>query len=108
MLCVKAHNSDGPEFSGHALMASCPPISDIHNNPEAHYPHQIPPNIQSSNLLTLLDMSSRLPLLGEITPVMAWAQIRRDPRFPQLNEKDTLDIMNELLPKVRCYGLVMP
>lgn len=101
-LMVRANDSDA-DVSGHALMASCPPESHIVNNPEEKYPHQMP-DITMPDLLKLLDLSNRLPLDSEITPVMAWAMILRDPRFFELSAKDFDDVKGDLLAKVRCYG----
>ena len=59
---------DGPTFSGHALMASCPPESHILNNPDLDWGQQtydLPP----SELNTLLNLSPKLSVTGELTPV---------------------------------------
>lgn len=103
MLCVRSQGSE-EEVSGHALMATCPPVAHIIHHPEVQYPHQISNEIPGGDLLKLLDLSARLPLAGEITPVMAWAYIFRDPRFRQLDEQDIFGINTDLLAKVRCYG----
>lgn len=103
MLCVKSQGSE-EDVSGHALMATCPPVNHLIERPEVQYPHQIPPDVPGGDLLKLLDLAARLPLDGEITPVMAWAYILRDYRFRQLNEWDIDGIKTELLAKVRCYG----
>lgn len=103
MLCVKSHESE-EEISGHALMATCPPNNHLIQHPDVRYPHQIPPEIPGGDLLKLLDLSARLPLDGEITPIMAWANIMRNPRFGELQETHVRGIMDSLMPKVRCYG----
>jgi hypothetical protein len=54
--------------------------------------------------MKLLDLSARLPLDGEITPIMAWAMILRDENFRALNADELAALKGELLPKVRCYG----
>jgi len=101
-LMVRAH--DNEEFvSGHALMATAPPDHHIVNHPEETYPHQMP-DVAMPDLMKLLDLSNRLPLDGEITPVMAWAMILQDPRFLELKKEDFDLMKGELLPKVRCYG----
>lgn len=105
MLCLQSQNSK-EEISGHALMATCPPVTHLVNHGEIQYPHQIPSEMPQGDLLKLLDLSARLPLEGEITPVMAWAYIMRDPRFGNLIERDFMNIMTDMLPKVRCYGYV--
>lgn len=105
MLCLQSQNSE-QEISGHALMATCPPVNHLVNHAEIQYPHQIPSDLPPGELLKLLDLSARLPLGGEITPVMAFAYIMRDPRFGELTERDFLNMMTVMLPKVRCYGYV--
>lgn len=102
MLCVRSQDSEA-DISGHALMATCPPESHLVERPEVQYPHKMP-DMQAGDLMKLLDLSNRLPLDGEITPVMAWAAILRDERFPMLAEKDFKLIKEDLLAKVRCYG----
>lgn len=104
MLCVKSHHGSEEDISGHAMMATCPTASHLNKSPHEPYPHQLPPHIEPGSLLKLLDLSARLPLTGEITPVMAWAHIMRDYRFGDLDVDDILVIMQELGPKVRCYG----
>ncbi|KAF2707793.1 hypothetical protein K504DRAFT_458278 [Pleomassaria siparia CBS 279.74] len=101
-LMVRAHDAD-ETVSGHALMASAPPESHIANHPKEQYPHQMP-DIAMPDLLKLLDLSNRLPLDGEITPIMAWAMILRDQRFHELTAEEVLLIKTDLLAKVRCYG----
>ncbi|KAF2426525.1 hypothetical protein EJ08DRAFT_721730 [Tothia fuscella] len=101
-LMIRSEDSDG-EFSGHALMATCPPVSHITTNPEEPYPHKMP-EIGMPDLLKLLDLSNRLPLDGEITPIMAWAGIRNHPRSKGLNKEDFEGLRDELLAKIRCYG----
>ncbi|KAF2467544.1 uncharacterized protein BDR25DRAFT_63524 [Lindgomyces ingoldianus] len=101
-LMVRANDSES-DVSGHALMASCPPESHIVNSPQEQYPHQMP-DIAMPDLLKLLDLSNRLPLDGEITPIMAWAMILQDHRFHELTTEDVVAIKNDLLAKVRCYG----
>lgn len=101
-LMVRAHDAD-ETVSGHALMASAPPESHIANNPQEQYPHQMP-DIQMPDLMKLLDLSSRLPLDGEITPIMAWVMVLQDQRFPELTKEDIALIKGDLHAKVRCYG----
>jgi len=57
--------------------------------------------------MKLLDLSQRLPLDGEITPIMAWTMIRGDARFGKLGKGDFEALKEALKPKVRCYGYVM-
>jgi hypothetical protein len=104
-LMVRAHDTE-ETISGHALMATAPPESHIANCPEEKYPHQMMPDITMPDLMKLLDLSNRLPLDGEITPIMAWAKIIQDECFPDLTKEEIGVIKIELLAKVRCYGSV--
>ncbi|KAI0016459.1 hypothetical protein F4780DRAFT_682365 [Xylariomycetidae sp. FL0641] len=103
------------EPCGHALMASCPPepFSDL----TAEIPFGIADNspagseepvktweLSKGDLATLLDLSTKLDLDGEITPVMAWGIILGHYRLTELTRDDILNIMEELKGKVRCYG----
>lgn len=101
-LMVRAHDAE-ELISGHALMATAPPDSHIAERPEEQYPHQMP-DIAMPDLMKLLDLSNRLPLDGEITPIMAWVKILQDENFKYLSKEEIEAIKNELLPKVRCYG----
>ncbi|KAB8356424.1 hypothetical protein FH972_024007 [Carpinus fangiana] len=83
MLCVNAQESEG-EISGHALMATCPPQSHLIERPDVAYQQKL----ESSDLLRLLDLSNRLPLDGEITPVMAWSKLFQHEDFHYLNAQD--------------------
>ncbi|ORY05677.1 hypothetical protein BCR34DRAFT_43418 [Clohesyomyces aquaticus] len=101
-LMIRANDNE-MDVCGHALMATCPPESHVLNSPDEQYPHQMP-DIAMPDLLKLLDLSNRLPLDGEITPIMAWAMILRDERFGELAKGDLEGVKNDLLAKVRCYG----
>jgi hypothetical protein len=98
---------------GHALMASCPPDPYPENHPEIPFGHsQLNGNGQKTwdlskpDLANLLDLSKRLNLEGEITPVMAWGMVLGHPRFSELTTEDFEKICQELGRKVRCYGYV--
>jgi hypothetical protein len=101
MLILRS-NDEEAEISGHALMASCPPESHIINNPQVPWVPQDPGN--TSNLGSLYDLSMRLNLDGEITPVMAWGLVLGHPRFNELIQEDFQLMKEELVGKVRCYG----
>jgi hypothetical protein len=62
--------------------------------------------LTKADLATLMDLSGRLNLDGEITPVMAWAAVRSHPRFFELGADDFARLCEELGGKVRCYGYV--
>jgi hypothetical protein len=121
-LVVRSHNSEGQDFkhplenpddrehdhmSGHAMMATCPPYSHVKNKPNEPYPYQMP-ELGAPDLTKLLDLSARLPLNsdGEITPIMAWGILFRDPRITFLTIADFQRIRDEIGAKVRCYGWV--
>ncbi len=105
----------GGEACGHALMASCPPepfpelTSDIpfgysnvkHGDIESG---QRTWELSKGDLATLLALSSKLNLDGEITPVMAWGMILAHPRLGELTLADFRTLTEELVSKVRCYG----
>lgn len=104
-------NKDDDEFehmSGHALMATAPPASHIFDKPKEMYPFQMPQDVSTGTLAKLLDLSNRLPIdrNGEITPIMAWTVILRDPRIQELDAVDLKKLKDNLLPKVTCYGCV--
>lgn len=98
-------------------MASCPPVpfKDI---PQAtpfagtdgtvikkeETPSQGTWQVTKADLSTLMDLSKRLDLDGEITPVMAWGMIMSHPQFAALSAADVQRIAEELGRKVRCYG----
>lgn len=102
-LMVRASESTADDICGHALMATCPPESHILEKPQEQYPHKVP-DISMPDLMKLLDLSNRLPLDGEITPIMAWAMILQDARFGELTEGDIKVMKEDLVGKVRCYG----
>lgn len=119
-LVVRSHNPDGQphhhpmeraddmEFdhmSGHALMATCPPMSHVMEKPGEPYPHQMP-DMSKSALMKLLESSAMLPGMegGEVTPVRAWMMIIQDERVHGFNQHDFELLTTDLLGKVRCYG----
>jgi len=113
----------GSEPCGHALMASCPPEPFPELTPDIPFGYS---NVSSSgsggrgaagvgsgqrtwelskgDLTTLLDLSKRLNLDGEITPVMAWGMVLAHPRLAELKTEDFGKMTDELGSKVRCYG----
>ncbi|KAG4430342.1 hypothetical protein IFR05_014178 [Cadophora sp. M221] len=111
-LVERASDPEG-EFCGHALMASCPPEPHPENTPDmpfGHGPTHLNGNAQKTwditkpDLANLLDLSKRLNLDGEITPVMAWGMVLGHPRFSELSTNDFQNMCLELGGKVRCYG----
>lgn len=55
-------------------------------------------------LAALLELSSRLDLDGEITPVMAWTMILSHPRSALLGKSEIELLRDELSGKIRCHG----
>ena len=114
----------GGEPCGHALMASCPPEPFPELTPDIPFGYsnvraaanegaggggavetgQRTWELSKGDLATLLDLSKRLNLDGEITPVMAWGMVLAHPRLAELNEEDFAQMAEELGSKVRCYG----
>jgi hypothetical protein len=117
-LVDRASEHDG-EPCGHALMATCPPDAYIEGDfaesiPFGHGLQNLPGgqqqktwDISKSDLANLLDLSKRLNLDGEITPVMAWGMILSHERFGELTVEDFRAITEELGAKTRCYGWVV-
>jgi hypothetical protein len=102
MLIQKSRNNE-LDFSGHVNMASCPPESHLIERPDVSYQSFLP-DMGMPDLMKLLELSNRLPLDGEITPVMAWSMILQHPRFVELNQQDFQTLRTDLAAKVRCYG----
>lgn len=115
----------GGEPCGHALMASCPPepFPELNSDIPFGYTNVRAPaagsdgsgagaveagqrtwELTKGDLATLLDLSKRLNLDGEITPVMAWGMVLGHPRLGELKAEDFLQIAGELKNKIRCYG----
>lgn len=120
-LMVRSHNPDNQPFhhplensddaehehmSGHALMATAPPGSHVMEKPAEKYPHQVPAELGTPDLAKLLDLSNRLPIdrEGEITPIMAWTLVLKEPRVAELTAVDLQALKAALSGKVTCYG----
>ncbi|KAI0896928.1 hypothetical protein F4806DRAFT_463456 [Annulohypoxylon nitens] len=119
-LLERAQDTSG-EACGHALMASCPPepfpeLSDeipfgyAHTHadkvcdPALNQSSQQTWELSKADLATLLDLSKKLDLDGEITPVMAWGMVLAHPRLADLKSEDFERLIDDLKGKVRCYG----
>ncbi|GJN72892.1 hypothetical protein PLICBS_006968 [Purpureocillium lilacinum] len=115
-LLDRANEVDG-DPCGHALMATCPPkpfenltpetpfgSTHTRDSPSGDVPAQGTWELSKADLSTLLDLSRRLKLDGEITPVMAWGMILNHPRFADFKPEDFQRLAEELGRKVRCYG----
>ena len=100
---TEADDEDMP-FSGHALMATCPPPSYIeHTSPEQTYPHKTY-DLPLANLSTLLNLSRQLVTDGQITPIMALQFLKNHELYTTLSRDDVKIIIETLNTKVRCYG----
>ena len=106
MMCVRSDNSE-TEVSGHAMMMSCPPPDHVHEHPDVVYPHKAP-ELPAPDLMRLYDLSQKLPLGGEITPVQALQLIRAHERYGELTTADFEVLKKDLREKSRCYGSVVP
>jgi hypothetical protein len=102
-MCVRSDTSEIPSPNGHALMISCPPYSHIDQHPEEPYPHKMP-DVPAADLTKLFDLSKKLDLDGELTPVMAWNLIKEHERFGELGVEDFERLGRDLKTKTRCYG----
>jgi hypothetical protein len=102
--------SGGPPC-GHAMMASCAPPEENQETPfntrwTAGEADMQTWDLSKGDLARLLDLSSKLELGGEVTPVMAWKMVTMDPRVAKLNQADFDALSSRLLERVRCYGYV--
>lgn len=100
---TEADDEDMP-FSGHALMATCPPPSYVANTtPQQPYPHKVY-DLPHANLTTLLNLSRQLVTEGQITPIMALQCLKSHDMYRNLSREDVRIIIETLNAKVRCYG----
>ncbi|PYH43876.1 protein flbB [Aspergillus saccharolyticus JOP 1030-1] len=100
---TEADDEDMP-FSGHALMATCPPPSYIATTTnEQTYPHKTY-DLPHVNLTTLLNLSRQLVTEGQITPIMALQCLKNHQLYGRLTRDDVRIIIETLNNKVRCYG----
>jgi len=96
---------DENEISGHALMATVPPVEHVmeHGMDEV-YPHKMP-ELPKPDLVRMFNICAALPGLNdEVTPVMAWATILSHPRCEEMGKDDFDVVKTDLKAKVRCYG----
>jgi hypothetical protein len=107
-------NPEEAQFSGHALMACCPPPTHIDTVPaqqgglQPTYPHQVP-NIPAETLNTLLNLSQQIAgegLIegGQVTPIMALQHLKSHPQYLSLTTEDIMSMIESVKKKVRCYG----
>ncbi|QPG99251.1 hypothetical protein C2857_001309 [Epichloe festucae Fl1] len=113
--------SEGGDPCGHALMKTFPPApfsklssqtpfghSHTRDYGDKTNPGQGTWEISIADLSTLLDLSHKLDLDGEITPVMAWGMILNHPRFGDLKaERTLLQLLWNWNAKLGVMGLVL-
>lgn len=84
----------------------------LHHQHHHHYPssttHDQTSNpawtVHSSSVERLLELSSSIPLDGEVTPVQAWDYIRRHPQYSTLDCARLAKLQAALVEFVKCYG----
>lgn len=107
-------NPEEAQFSGHALMACCPPPTHISTVPaqqgglQPTYPHQVP-DLSAETLNNLLNLSQQIAgegLIegGQVTPIMALQQLKAHPQYLSLTAEDVRAMIEAVKKKVRCYG----
>ncbi|RJE18751.1 hypothetical protein PHISCL_08915 [Aspergillus sclerotialis] len=101
---VAEADDENMPFSGHALMATCPPPSYIANTTnEQPYPHKTY-DLPVANLNTLLNLSRQVVNEGQITPIMALQCLKNHELYHTLTREDVHIIIETLNTSVRCYG----
>ncbi|KAI6786026.1 uncharacterized protein J7T54_006365 [Emericellopsis cladophorae] len=119
-LMERANVPDEETYCGHAMMASCPPrplglVKESTPYGTSNVPRpaveteetgatQKTWELSRADLATLMDLSPRIDLDGEVTPITAWGMIMSHPRFGDLSLADFKGLAEELGRKVRCYG----
>jgi hypothetical protein len=113
--CLSHHPNEpsvvGDEPSGHSLMLQSPIMARVPAQLLSHtgsgkqqFPSNLTWNVPAQEIEKLLDLSAKLSLEGEITPIEAWQRIRGHPHFALL-DIDRLDALkNMLVGEVKCYG----
>jgi hypothetical protein len=101
-------------FSGHALMASCPPPSHIESVPAQQsglvptYEHKAPDAASVQILNNLLNLSQSLAgnaiPSDQVTPIMALQSLKGHRNYSSLTREDVLGMIDSIRSKVRCYG----
>ncbi|KAG0642660.1 hypothetical protein HOY80DRAFT_1007794 [Tuber brumale] len=103
ILTANSMTSSAPDFHGHALMASCPSESHILRHAEVPWGSKTL-DVGASELSILFNLSNRLELDGELTPIAVWAHVTRHERFADLEMADFKALEEALLDKVKCHG----
>lgn len=107
------NNEEEALFSGHALMASCPPPSHIERVPAQEggllptYDHKVPDaDLQILNNLLNLSQTLRGSAIptGQVTPIMALQSLKGHRNYGSLTREDVIGMIETIRGKVRCYG----
>jgi hypothetical protein len=109
------NEGDEALYSGHAMMATCPPPTHIANTPavkgglEPTYEHKMPDASTIEALNNLLNLSQVIRSThaipgGEVTPVMALQCLRGHRNYQSLTRDDVLRMIESIKGNVRCYG----
>lgn len=100
-----SRNMPSAQSSSNDLPASPAPVTPV-SAQTVDYTNAPPRTweLSKADLATLLDLSQKLNLDGEITPVMAWGMVLAHPRLGELNDRDFERLAEELTSKVRCFG----
>ena len=102
------HNGD---FNGHTLMVQTP-IMASSSTPRPVYnlkhggtlPYGTTWTVPAVEVERLLNLSSRLSLEGELTPIEAWQRIKQHPCFATLDRERLQQLKTVLVPEVHCWG----
>ncbi|KAF1922257.1 uncharacterized protein M421DRAFT_10693 [Didymella exigua CBS 183.55] len=96
---------DNEEPSGHALLTSATLLHHQQSYPVGHG-HLANPTwtVPKLGVERLLELSTSIPLDGEVTPVQAWDYIRQHPQYHSLDCARLESLKATLLLHVKCYG----
>ncbi|ODH45157.1 eukaryotic translation initiation factor 3 subunit D [Paracoccidioides brasiliensis] len=105
LLCRRAEDDEEHEtISGHVLMASCPPPTQIISAEPGQMYSTRTYDLPHANLTALLNLSRQLVTGGQITPIMALQYLKSHDTYPSLTREDVRHMMDDLNGKIRCYG----
>lgn len=99
-----SRHTAAPPSVGSLQINSTPVPKTLGSNSEGMPPPLRTWELSKADLNTLLDLSQKLNLDGEITPIMAWGMVLGHPRLGELDEADFRELSEGLRSKVRCYG----
>lgn len=94
------HPLQAGESHGHALTLQASLLS--------HAPHlgadEVPWAVPAVEFDRLFELSRKLDLDGEITPVQAWNQIKSHRRFQNLTPTGLEELQRAISTKISCFG----